>query len=255
MVPPDFDPRFQPHVLRIQQGVCVPLVGLWNLAAAGIRAPRMRSSAIRSARALLVVGAMLLVVACAGRPSGFEPGNEPAPGMFPVPPVTTQGDATLGLYGLTFVIAVIVFLLVEGLLLFITIRFRRRSTDTELPPQTHGSNPLEILWTIVPTITVTFLFAAALIDLNKEDTTAATDQPAVTIDVTGFQWQWTFAYPDQHLSFTGTGRDGPVMALPVNEPVRIRLHSSDVIHSFYVPQFLYKKDVVPGRTNEFGRAS
>jgi cytochrome c oxidase subunit II len=217
----------------------VPLVGI-----------RKRSNLpIASAFAILVAAAAFLA-ACAGQPQpGTGPIDQP-PGFFPVDPVTQAGVATQKLYNLTFAIAVIVFVLVEGLLLFITFRFRRRRTDTGLPPQTHGSNPLEILWTIVPAITVTALFTAALITLNEE-AEAATVTPAVTIDVTGFQWQWTFAYPDQGLSFTGTGRDGPLMALPINESVRIRLHANDVIHSFYVPQFLYKKDVVPGRVNEF----
>ena len=68
----------------------------------------------------------------------------------------------------------------------------------------------------------------------------------MTVDVTGFQWQWTFDYQDQGtVSFTGAGKNGPEMVLPVNETVHIRLHAQDVIHSFYVPQFFYKKDVDP----------
>jgi len=214
----------------------VPLVGI-----------RQRSiTTIASAIALVAAVAALL----AGCAQATDPatGDQP-PGFFPVAPVTPSGEATSNLYNLTFVIAVIVFVLVEGLLIYITLRFRRRPTDTDLPKQTHGSNPLEILWTIIPAITVTALFVAALITLNDQEARAA--NPAVVIDVTGFQWQWKFDYPAQDLSFTGTGRDGPVMGLPVNEPVRIRLHATDVIHSFYVPQFLYKKDVVPGRVNEF----
>jgi cytochrome c oxidase subunit II len=219
----------------------VPLVGIRkrsNLTPASIFA----LLAVAFAFAALLAG-------CAAQPTTTGPA-EPPPGFFPVTPVTEQGVATSGLYDLTFAIAVIVFVLVEGLLIYITLRFRRRPTDTELPPQTHGSNPLEILWTVVPAITVTFLFSAALVTLNNEDQEALAT-PALVIDVTGFQWQWTFAYPDQGLSFTGSGRTGPVMVLPIDEQVRIRLHATDVIHSFYVPQFLYKKDVVPGRVNEF----
>jgi cytochrome c oxidase subunit 2 len=207
---------------------------------------------VRLVRGLLLVGAIALVAACAGRPAGFEPGNEPAPGLSPVVPVTVQGQYISDFYPYIFAIAVGVFVLVEGLLIWIVLRYRRKATDTELPTQTHGHNVLEIIWTLIPAIIVTGLFAFTVDTLGKVETANnPNDNPALTIDVTGFQWQWTFAYPDQHLSFTGTGRDGPVMALPVNETVRIRLHSADVIHSFYVPQFLYKKDVIPGRTNEF----
>jgi cytochrome c oxidase subunit 2 len=119
--------------------------------------------------------------------------------------------------------------------------------------QTHGNNMLEVVWTIIPALIVTGLFVLTVQMLTRFDTVSATtESPAgLTIDVTGFQWQWTFDYPDQGLSFTGTGREGPVMALPVGEDVHIRLHAADVIHSFYVPQFLYKKDVIPGHLNEF----
>ena len=233
----------------------MPVVGVRSL----VRIPDTERSeqpgrAGRFARALALfafVSLTTLLVACSGAklPTGNEPGSEPAPGITPVAPVSTSGEATLNLYVITFVIAIIVFFLVEGLLLFISFRFRRRKGDDELPKQTHGNNLLEILWTIVPALTVTALFVGVVVTLNQEEAISA--NPALTIDVTGFQWQWTFAYPDQGLKFTGTGRDGPVMALPVNETVHIRLHAADVIHSFYVPQFLYKKDVVPGRTNEF----
>jgi cytochrome c oxidase subunit II len=220
----------------------VPLVGI-----------RKRSLSTVASSIALLIALAAIVAACTGAGTPAlppQPGNEEPPGFFPTTPITDAGTATQELYTLTFIIAVIVFALVEGLLIYITIRFRRRPTDTELPPQIHGSNPLEILWTVVPTITVTVLFIAALITLTDKYETAAAS-PTVTIDVTGFQWQWTFEYPDQDLSFTGSGIQGPVMAMPTNETVRIRLHANDVIHSFYVPQFLYKKDVVPGRVNEF----
>jgi len=202
-------------------------------------------------RFAFVMATALMLLACNGAklPTGGEPGAEPPPGITPVAPVTVAGQATFNLYLLTFVIAVIVFILVEGLLLLITLRFRRQPGDDTLPYQRHGSNPLEILWTIIPAITVTALFIGAFVTLNEEEAIAA--NPAVTIDVTGFQWQWTFEYQAQGVKLTGSGKDGPVMGMPVNETVHIRLHAADVIHSFYVPQFLYKKDVVPGRTNEF----
>lgn len=208
-----------------------------------------RRHRIRALGLFLLASMAAFLVACSNLPKGNEPGNEPGPAITPVAPVTVAGQATLNLYLLTFVIAVIVFVIVEGLLVIITLRFRRKPGDDELPKQVHGSNPLEILWTIVPAITVTALFIAAFLTLNTEETIAS--DPAVTIDVTGFQWQWTFEYKDQGIKLTGAGREGPVMAIPVNETVHINLHSADVIHSFYVPQFLYKLDVVPGRTNNF----
>jgi cytochrome c oxidase subunit 2 len=222
---------------------------------------RQRIANGRKARVIGIAFLALLaaiVAGCAGAAAqhpGFEPGygpGAPGPGFFPLDSVTKQGVPTQSLYFLTFVIAVIVFVLVEGLLLFITLRWRRKPTDTELPPQTHGSTALELLWTIIPMVTVTALFVAAIITLNEEYEAKAAE-PNLIVDVTGFQWQWKFEYPEQGITLTGTGREGPVLALPVGQTIRIRLHSADtdVIHSFYVPQFLYKKDVIPGRVNEF----
>ncbi len=192
--------------------------------------------------------------AAAGHP-GFEPGFGPSgqgPGFFPVQPVSQQGQYVFDFYPVIFWIAVGVFILVEGLLLWIVLRYRRRPTDTELPTQTHGHSGLEIIWTLIPAIIVTALFAFTVDTLGKVETANTPgDNPQLTIDVTGFQWQWTFEYKEQGIKLTGVGREGPTMALPVGEKVRIRLHATDVIHSFYVPQFLYKKDAIPGRVNEF----
>jgi cytochrome c oxidase subunit 2 len=204
-----------------------------------------------------------IVAGCAGAAAqhpGFEPGygpDAPGPGLFPVEPVSQQGQYVFDFYPVIFWIAVGVFILVEGLLLWTVLRYRRKPTDTELPAQTHGHTGLEIIWTLIPAIIVTALFAFTVDTLGMVEVANtgndSGDTAALTIDVTGFQWQWTFEYPEQGISLTGTGREGPVMALPVGETVRIRLHSADtdVIHSFYVPQFLYKKDVIPGRVNEF----
>jgi cytochrome c oxidase subunit 2 len=199
----------------------------------------------------------LLLAACAGGVVGDNPtGDANPPGFTPGQVVTEQGKAAVDLYMLTFVIATVVFFLVEGLLLLIALRYRRRKGDNVLPTQTHGNNNLEFLWTIVPAIVVTVLFVAALITLT-EKTDAKTPNPDVTVDVSGFQWQWTFAYPGyknnqgEPIAFTGAGTQGPVMVLPVNQTIRFRISAKDVIHSFYVPQFFYKKDAIPGRTNEF----
>jgi cytochrome c oxidase subunit II len=196
----------------------------------------------------LLGGIALIVLALVT--GGCASEGDPWPGFFPTEPVTNAGQATQNLYLVTFIVAVIVFVIVEGLLILIALRWRRRPTDDTLPQQTHGSNRLEILWTILPAVTVTALFIGVLITLTEQHQVSAAEPPVV-VDVRAFQWQWTFDYAKEGLSFTGAGRQGPVMALPVGEPVRIRLHAQDVIHAFYVPQFLYKLDVIPGRVNQF----
>jgi cytochrome c oxidase subunit 2 len=230
------------------------LVGLRNLVVPVI--DRLHRTA-RWLSAAFVLTLTAIVAACAGAQTqagyhpGYGPGAQP-PGFFPLQPVSQQGQYVFDFYPVIFWIAVAVFVLVEGLLIWIVLRYRRRPTDVDLPKQTHGHNLLEIIWTLIPALIVTALFAFTVDTLGKVETANTPgDSPALTIDATGFQWQWTFEYQAQGIKLTGTGRDGPTMALPVGEKVRIRLHAIDVIHSFYVPQFLYKKDAIPGRTNEF----
>jgi cytochrome c oxidase subunit II len=214
------------------------------LPATGISATRKRwLSRIFVAAALGVIA--LVVVACAAT----ETPN--APGMPGPPPASSESGVAIDrLYLIVFAIAVGVFLLVEGLLLWIVFRYRRRPTDDTLPTQTHGNNLMEILWTAIPALIVTVLFVMTIQTLADVERIDA-EHEGVVVDVTGFQWQWTFEYRDEGLSFTGAGAQGPVMAVPVGERVRVRLHAQDVIHSFYVPNYRYKKDVVPGQVNEF----
>ena len=230
----------------------MPLVGLRHRIASRRKA-RSISIAFLAVFAVIAAGCAGAAAQNPGYQPGYGPGG-PGPGFFPLQPASEQGRYIYDFYPVVFWIAVAVFILVEGLLLWIALRYRRRPTDTELPKQTHGHGLLEVIWTLIPAIVVTGLFAFTVDTLGKVETADTPgDTPALTIDVTGFQWQWKFEYPDQGISLTGTGREGPTMALPVGQKVRIRLQSadSDVIHSFYVPQFLYKKDVIPGRVNEF----
>ncbi len=215
-----------------------------------MRVIEMARRAIRRSSVVGLVGfAALFLTACATRTDDRPTSDSGVPGLLPGHVVTEQGKQAADLYLPIFVIAVIVFFLVEGLLLFVSLRFRRSKHGEDLPPQTHGNNVLEVLWTTIPALVVTALFVLSTSVLLKVEATS--DEPAVTVDVTGFQWQWTFDYQAQDLSYTGAGDEGPEMVLPVDEPVLIRLHAQDVIHSFYVPQFFRKLDAVPGRMNQF----
>ncbi|MCY7419902.1 MAG: cytochrome c oxidase subunit II [Chloroflexi bacterium] len=213
---------------------------------------RVFNAARAATRHLSLIGlallATLLLAACTTRGDDY-PTSAGGPAFLPGKVVTQQGREAADLYLPIFLLAVAIFILVEGILLFVALRFRRKRGDDTLPGQRHGNNALELLWTGIPAIIVGVLFVVSTGVLLKVD--AIAPNPAVTVDVTGFQWQWTFDYKDQGLSFTGAGKDGPEMVVPVDETIHIRLQSSGVIHSFYVPQFFRKLDVVPGRINEF----
>lgn len=167
--------------------------------------------------------------------------------MVPPEPHTTQAKEVFWLYNVVLVMGGIVFVGVEGFIVYSVVRYRRR--DDRLPTQIHGNNLVELVWTAIPTVIVLILFVLSTLTLNS--ISRASEHPGITIEVNGFQWQWTFHYldgdadPTNDVSITGTRATPPTMALPVGEPVKLILVSRDVIHSFYVPAFLVKRDVVP----------
>jgi cytochrome c oxidase subunit 2 len=198
----------------------------------------------------LLPAAVFLLAACGEQINENPTSDAAAPSLFTGEVVTTQGIESASLYLPVFILAVAVFILVEGLLLFMALRFRRnKGNEGELPTQTHGNNTLEIIWTAVPALIVTGMFVASMVVLTNVQALSA--DPDVTVDVKAFQWQWTFEYPEEGLSYTGVGKTGPEMVVPIDETIRIRLEAVDVIHSFYVPTFFYKLDAVPGQLNEF----
>lgn len=184
------------------------------------------------------------------------------PGFFPPAAVTEQGTLTRDLYNFVFWIAAAIFVFVEGLIVWAVLRYRRR--DDSLPAQTHGNLMAEATWTIVPALIVIVLFVLSMQAQGKIEAKSA--EPDVVVDVLGFQWQWTIGYgcPDSYetatnvqpgkdcdFAITGAGTEGPELHVPTGDTIRFRLHAADVIHAFYVPRFLYKKDVIPGRVNSF----
>ena len=218
-----------------------------------------------------VVGA--IIAACTEQANDNPTGDDAAPNLFgetsnglgfPHEVVTTEGIASAGLYLPIFLIAVIIFIIVEGLLLFLILRYRKRSKGDDLPEQTHGNNLLEIIWTAIPMVTVFVLFIVST-NVLMNDVEAKADEHGAVVDVSAFQFGWTFDYQDPtsldagagtyeslDVIKTGGGREAaPEMVLPVGEPVLIRLTALDVIHSWYVPAFFFKRDAIPGRVNEF----
>jgi cytochrome c oxidase subunit II len=140
-----------------------------------------------------------------------------------------------------------VFLVVAGLLVWSMIRYRRRGD--ELPRQIHGNNKLELTWTLIPLLLVIVLFVVTIQGQNKA--LEKSTRPALEVDVLAFQWSWRFTYEGQGVEVVGSPGNVPELVVPVGQPVRIRLRSADVVHSFYVPRALFKRQAIPGRTTEF----
>jgi cytochrome c oxidase subunit 2 len=160
--------------------------------------------------------------------------------------VAEQGEATGSLYRFFMVVAAIIFVVVAGLIAWSIIRYRDRDGSPEEPPQVHTNLALEITWFAIPTVIVVVLFFLSLDRLNtvNEESPA----PGVTVSVEAFQWGWLFTY-DNGVTVQSLPDDPAELVLPVDEPVAFLLESSDVIHSFYIPRLLMKRDVIPGRTN------
>ena len=182
--------------------------------------------------------AVALVVAATGCSDGFRFG---APD-----PVTGDGEEVLELWQGFHWVALVVGLLIWGLVLFSVLRYRRRNDD--LPSQSPYNIPVEVAYTLTPLLVVIGLFAFTIDTQQK--VTALSDDPDVVVDVTGFQWSWQFDYPEEGITIRSDGDSPPELVLPVGSTVRFRLVTSDVIHSFWVPRFLVKRDLIPGVDNE-----
>ena len=136
-----------------------------------------------------------------------------------------------------------------GLMVWSFVAYRRRKNSTEMPVQTRYNLPIEVLYTFAPLIVVFGIFAFALRD--GPPLTDVTDDYDHSVGVVGFRWSWTFNYVDEDVYDIGTPQENPTLWLPVDERVRFTLNSPDVIHSFWIPDMLFKLDVVPGQTNQF----
>ena len=134
--------------------------------------------------------------------------------------------------------ALLVFVLVEGVLLYAIFRFRGKPGDAE-PHQTHGNTTVEVIWTVIPAL----ILAAIAVPTVRAifQTNAVPGKEALTIEVVGHQWWWEFRYPELNLTTANE------MHVPVGRTVSLRMGSTDVIHSFWVPQFAAKRDVFANR--------
>ncbi len=158
-------------------------------------------------------------------------------------PAGDNARQTLDLFIIILVGAAIILLGVEGWLIYALIAYRRRAGNDAIPPQTHGNNKLEAVWTAVPTAIV---IALAVITIRTISIQAAEPGPdALRVNVWGNQWWWEFEYPAEGVITANE------LYLVVDREVALTLQSNDVIHGFWIPKLSGKMDVVPGRVNGF----
>ena len=153
---------------------------------------------------------------------------------------STQGVLIDVLFGITLGLATAVFVIVQGFLLYSIIRFGREPGDETDAAPIRGNTPLEIFWTAIPALVILF------IGLLSYQVLADIEQPKadqLTVEVKAIQYAWQYYYPEQDITTSE-------LHIPLNRQVHLKLRSNDVIHSFWVPAFRIKKDVMPDRVTE-----
>ena len=213
---------------------------------------RPSSGALRRGRSrlgLALLPAALLATGCSGVGGRDLYENSFSLG-FPEP-VTDRADDIYELWLGSVAAAAVVGFAVTFLILFAAIRYRRVSD--KLPRQVRYNLPIEVLYTVVPFVIIAVLFYYTTITQNVVNDLTPEEEGGseVNIGVIGFQWNWTFNYVDDDVSVTGIPGQPPQLVLPTDTTIRFTETSPDVIHSFWVPAFLFKRDVIPGRVNTF----
>src|SRR5579871_4492081 len=154
--------------------------------------------------------------------------------LFP-PSAATNADDVDHLYYWLLTVSVVMTVLIFAAVFIFAMKYRRRS-EKEVPRPIHGSMIIEITWSVVPfLVMLTFFWWGAELYFRNESPPAN----AMAVYVVGKQWLWKIQYPDGQ-------REINELHVPVGRPVRLTLASEDVIHSFYIPAFRLKHDVVPG---------
>ncbi|HYU19651.1 MAG TPA: cytochrome c oxidase subunit II [Chloroflexota bacterium] len=181
----------------------------------------------RSARSGAVSGLLFLATSGCSKPlDSFNP-------------VTPQGRAISALFIQVMALSALVLLAVTALIFYVLTRYRAGRDERE-PSEVEGRRGLEIAWTILPAVLLGGLFVLTLQTMNAVD---AASPSALRVKVVGHQWWWEYQYPDLGI------RTANELHLPTGAPLKLEIEAADVIHSFWVPQFGWKRDAIPSRTN------
>ena len=192
-----------------------------------------------SLKFLSLLSILFLFAGCQGAPSTFSPAS-------------TSGVVISDLMALAFSIAGVVFVIVEGLLLFSILKFRQRGKSetgkNNLPVQNEGNKIFETAWTIAPAIVLAIIFYVSVVaygsveNLPSPSKGTADKLQTINVRAVGYQWWWFFEYPDLKIK---TANEYHV---PVGTVVTLSVEAADVIHSYWVPQLGRKVDAIPGHT-------
>jgi cytochrome c oxidase subunit II len=159
-------------------------------------------------------------------------------------PQSDFANAIDRLWNLTLYLGVAVGIVTFAILGYILFRFRYRPESPE-PKQVHGNTTLEIAWTLIPAVLISIIAVPTVQTIFFTYREAPAD--ALTIDVRGWQWWWEFRYVTESGDTVRTANE---VHVPVGRPVHLRMSSTDVLHSFWIPQMGGKRDVIPGRITE-----
>jgi len=188
-----------------------------------------RTAAWRPARLVTALSLLVLVLA------GCSPEQYPQTTLLPRGDFARIADDLLDT---TVKWALLVFVLVEGVLIYAIFRFRGKPGDPE-PHQIHGNTAVEIIWTVIPALILAAIAVPTVRAIFQTNATPGKD--ALTIEVVGHQWWWEFRYPEFNITTANE------LYVPVGRTVSLRMASADVIHSFWVPQFAAKRDIFANR--------
>lgn len=162
-------------------------------------------------------------------------------------PTASNHAASLdSLYVFLTIVCGISFVLVVGAMFYFMVKYKKRTDNDRTSPLTHNGK-LEFGWSAVPAVFLMGFFIWGEVQFVEM---SAPPADAIDIRVTGQKWVWTIEYPGRPVASTVAALDGevaPLLIVPLNQPVRLLMSSKDVLHSFYIPAFRVKKDVVPGR--------
>jgi cytochrome c oxidase subunit 2 len=164
-------------------------------------------------------------------------------------PASMQAADLAGVWYIFGGAALFVAVFVYALILYSIVRWRERATDVGFPPQFKKNAPIEITGVVIPFIIVIGLFYITYVREGVVD--FLKPNPYVTVDVTAYRWSWQFRYPAKNIVVNGTVHNPPTLVLPVGKMTQINLYSDDVVHSFWIPSFLFKRDANAGITNHF----